>query len=134
LIVSLLLGVAAAAAAPQSDPCSGSSTYDMNQCLVGKVEKAGTRLNEYVAAAKKRYEDEPAVVLGIGASQTAFEAYRDTECAAVLEAWTDGTIRGAMTLGCKLSLTNERTHTVWANWLQYMDSTPAVLPEPRPIE
>jgi uncharacterized protein YecT (DUF1311 family) len=129
-----LLFIAAAAAVPSSGPCKGSSTYEMNQCSASKVERADKRLNQYIAAAKTRYADEPAVVLGIDASEAAFEAYRDIECSTVLESWKEGTIRGVMTLSCKLALTNDRTETVWANWLQYMDDTPPVLPEPKPIE
>ena len=133
MIIGLLFS-AAVAATPPGDSCNGSTTTEMNQCSAAKVEKANKRLSEYIVAAKTRYADQPAVVLGIDASQTAFEAYRDIECAAVLENWKDGTIRVVMTLGCELTLTNERTATVWANWLQYMDDTPPVLPEPKPIE
>jgi uncharacterized protein YecT (DUF1311 family) len=134
MIVAALLYIATAPAAQAADPCNGSSTYEMNRCSAGKLERANKRLNEYIAAAKTRYEEQAAVVLGIDASEAAFEAYRDIECSTVLENWKDGTIRGVMTLSCKLMLTNERTETVWANWLQYMDDTPPVLPEPKPIE
>jgi uncharacterized protein YecT (DUF1311 family) len=134
LIFILLLGAATVSAAPKADPCDGSSTYELNQCMAGKVEKADTRLKEYVGAAKTRHEDKPAVVLGIDASQTAFEAYRDIECATVLEAWKEGTIRGVMTLSCKVALTDQRTHQVWEHWLQFMDSTPSILPEPKPTD
>ncbi|TMJ11299.1 MAG: DUF1311 domain-containing protein [Alphaproteobacteria bacterium] len=134
MIVALMLAMAAPA--PAADPCKGSSTPEINACISGSLARAQARLDKYVDAAKERCgsEDEAAVRLGIEASQKAFDAYREIECAAVYEDWKDGTIRGAMHLSCEVRLTDERTHTVWQNWLQYMDSTPPILPEPKPTE
>jgi uncharacterized protein YecT (DUF1311 family) len=139
----MLLLIAFAAAAISAAPddikpdCSGS-TPEMNACVLEKLDRAEKRLNAYLQKAMERHTSNDgkfdSVALGIQAAQTAFEAYRDIECNSVLEDFKDGTIRGIMTLGCQLDLTNERTHTVWNNWLQYMDSTPPVLPDPKPIE
>ena len=119
-------------------PDCGGSTVEMNACMAEKLDQAEKRLQTYVQAAIDRHTDVGGkfdnVALGVQASQSAFEAYRDIECDAVLEDWKEGTIRGVMTLGCRLTLTNERTRTVWTNWLQYIDSTPPILPEPKPIE
>ena len=79
-------------------------------------------------------DNEAAIRLGIQASQDAFEAYRSIECATIYENWKDGTIRGAMSLTCETGLTDQRTHAIWQHWLQYMDSTPPILPEPKPNE
>lgn len=107
----------------------------MNDCLAAQVERSQARMAHYLEVAKDRYADEqPAVRLGIEASQRAFEAYRGIECDTVYEDWKDGTIRGVMSLGCLLGLNDERTHTIWRNWLQYMDSTPPMLPEPESTE
>lgn len=135
MILALLLG-AALSSAPASDPCEGASTPEINECLAGKVEKSKARLDQYLQAALDRYDggDEAAVRLGIKASQDAFEAYRSIECATILEHWKGGTIRGVMILSCEIGLTDQRTHTVWQHWLQYADSTPPILPEPRPTE
>ena len=121
---------------PKPD-CNGS-TPEMNACMAEKLDRAGKRLQTYIETAIEMNTDENgktnSVVLGIRASQSAFEAYRKIECDTVYEDFKEGTIRGIMTLGCQLSLTNERTRTVWTNWLHYMDSTPPKLPEPKPIE
>jgi uncharacterized protein YecT (DUF1311 family) len=100
------------------------------------LDRSKARLAKYLQAALTRYADdnEAAVRLGIQASQDAFEAYRSIECATVYEDWKDGTIRGAMSLSCETALTDERTHDIWADWLQYMDSTPPILPEPEPTK
>jgi uncharacterized protein YecT (DUF1311 family) len=117
--------------------CAGN-TLEMNACEAEKLDRADKRLQKYLQAAIARHTDDDgkydSVALVIQSSQTAFEAYREIECNAVLEDWKDGTIRTVMTLDCQLALTNQRTQTVWANWLQYMDSTPPILPKPIPIE
>lgn len=116
------------------DPCEGSTTLETNECFGKKLEAADALMGRYLQAATDRYREsgQDAVVLGIGNSQRAFEAYRDIECGAVYERWKEGTIRNVMALGCRLRLTGERTHTIWENWLQYADSTPPILPEPAP--
>ena len=117
--------------------CNGS-TPEMNACMAQKLDRAEKRLQTYLQAAIEKNTDNDgetgSVVLGINASQAAFESYRTIECDTVYEDFKEGTIRGIMNLGCQLALTNERTRTVWSNWLQYMDSTPPKLPEPKPIE
>ena len=117
-------------------PDCGGSTLEVNACVADKLDRANKALEKYVQAATDRHTDEngksDSVALGIQASQSAFEAYRDIECDAVFEDWIGGTIRTVMSLECRLRLTDERTHTVWENWLRYMDSTPPILPEPKP--
>jgi len=124
-----------ARAAGREDPPScpdAITTIDMNQCLAGIAGAREERLQHYLSAALDRNADNPDVAAAIQASQQAFEAYREGECGAVYEDWKGGTIRNAMALGCRIRLTDERTHTVWRNWLTYMDSTPPMLPEPGP--
>jgi uncharacterized protein YecT (DUF1311 family) len=117
--------------------CNGS-TPEIATCMEEKLDRAEKRLQTYLQAAIEKNTDDSgnagSVVLGINASQAAFESYRKIECYTVYEDYKEGTIRGIMNLGCQLNLTNERTHVVWANWLQYMDSTPPKLPEPKPIK
>jgi uncharacterized protein YecT (DUF1311 family) len=143
VLVALLLTALAAEGAAEAgaqdtapaDCANAQTTIDVNDCLSAQVERSQLRLERYLKAAEDRYADgQPAVRFGIEASQRAFEAYRAIECSAVYEDWKDGTIRNAMALGCTLRLNDERTNTVWANWLQYMDSTPPILPEPGPTE
>jgi uncharacterized protein YecT (DUF1311 family) len=136
LVFSILLGVAVVNAAPAADPCNGSSTPEVNACISSQLDRSNARLDKYIRAALNRYagDDEAAVRLGIQSSQAAFEAYRSIECDTVYEDWKDGTIRRAMSLACRTSLTDQRTHDVWQHWLRYMDSTPPILAEPKPTE
>ena len=135
----MFLELATAAALAQIKPserlCDDSgTTVAVNACLDAKLKRANARLDRYVQAAIHRYEDEPAVRRGILASQKAFEAYRKIECDTVFEQWKEGTIRGSMLLGCQIALTDDRTHEVWQHWLEYLDSTPPILPEPGPTK
>lgn len=109
-----------------------TNTMAMNDCFAAVLEKAEKQRAEYLAAALARHADRPALLAKIKASDDTFTAYRDAECGAVLEDWIEGTIRGVMTLSCRIDMTNRRTHTIWQNWLQFQDSTPPVLPEPQP--
>lgn len=108
------------------------STVEINQCLGAIDGRAEEKMRRYLAAAMERYADSPEVARGIEAAQTSFLAYRKQECDAVYEDWKDGTIRTAMTLGCRRNLTDQRTLALWRNWLTYMDSSPPDLPEPEP--
>ena len=136
--LALSLFAAGAAQAAANGDCAGQTTVELNDCAGKNLEAAEARLQKYQQAAIDRYsteEDEnPAVVLGIKASSEAFAAYRSIECATIYEDYKQGTIRTMMSLGCQIYLTNQRTHTIWENWLRYMDSTPPILPEPKPTD
>jgi hypothetical protein len=140
LIYSLLITSAAAAASPsvKSDPCKGTSTIEMAQCMDGKIERASLRLRIYRTRAINRFRDDehdPATAKAIEDSGVAFEAYQQTYCGAVLQRWIEGTIRYAMHQSCRLGLIDDETHRVWQDFLGYIqdDATP-LLPEPKPTE
>lgn len=116
-----------------SDRCpDATTTLQINECLGELLEEAENRQVIYRQAAIERYPDNPDVMQAIVGSEEAFLPYRQAECDAVYENWKGGTIRYTMALSCKIDLTDARTHTIWENWLTFMDSTPPVLPEPKP--
>ena len=118
---------------PRSTVCANAfTTVDMNECLAGLMAKADERRVRYLNAALERHKDRPELTAKISTADAAFTAYRDSECGAVYENWKEGTIRGIMSLTCRTDMTDKRTKTVWENWLTYADSTPPVLPEPKP--
>lgn len=139
LIVAASLATARTGSTP--DPCDGSTTIAMNACLAGKLERAEAELARYDAAALARLREaaqeaengssEAALPTMFEKAARAWAAYRDTECDALYAKWSGGTIRTAMGLSCRLSMTRQRTRTIWRNWLTYADSTPPVLPEPK---
>ena len=105
--------------------------------LLAELGKAETDLQRYLAAARKRLKSEAADDAGAKAAlgdldktETAWKAYREAQCGAVYDYWQAGMIRTAMELTCEIDLTRQHTHTVWSQWLTYMDSTPPILPEP----
>ena len=108
------------------------TTIDMNRCYADVLHRAEAKRERYLAAAIAAQTDRPKLQVAIRKSSAAFAAYRDAECGAVYQDWEEGTIRNVMALGCQIDLTDRRTHTIWANWLTYMDSTPPRLPEPEP--
>lgn len=117
----------------EPDNCAEAyTTLEMNECHSGLLEQADLRRSEYLRAALERHKDRPDLTAKITASDAAFTTYRDNSCGAVYEKWKDGSIRGIMSLTCRIDMTDKRTKTIWENWLTYADSTPALLPEPEP--
>lgn len=112
--------------------CDRSTTREVERCLAADLDLADGELNRYYAAATKRLteQQDTAALAELRAAERAWIAYRDAECDAVYESWGQGTIRGAMNLGCRIGLTEARTATIWRNWLTYADSTPPILPKP----
>jgi uncharacterized protein YecT (DUF1311 family) len=121
--------------------CPGENTLEINACFSGRLQRADAELARYAAAARSRLRkaaatasagdtSSAAALRGFEAAQTAWAAYREAECGAVYDNWSTGTIRTVEGLACRIDATRLRTHTVWQNWLTYMDSTPPVLPEP----
>lgn len=136
-----LLGILTASSVPAVDDvrCDGN-TIQINQCLADELTAIEAEHQRYVAAARARlkHDADPGdpgsvkAVEGFEKAEAAWLAYRDAECGAVFDNWSGGTIRNAMAITCRATLTHLRTHTVWENWLTFMDSTPPVLLEPMP--
>ncbi|MFN4175999.1 lysozyme inhibitor LprI family protein [Phenylobacterium sp.] len=127
------------AVSDKPDSCDGMTTEGMNDCAAIYSDRAERELVRYVATARARLvesaeEDEGAreAVKGFDEAQKAWSTYRDAECGAVFNSWSGGTVRVVMNLSCMTAITKARTHQLWANWLRFVDSTPPLLPEPRP--
>ena len=118
--------------AAQGSRCPDAlTTLDMNACYGAQLERSEARLERYFVAALERVSADDSLTLLLRSTQEGWQAYRGGECGAVHESFEDGSIRTVMYLGCAIALTDERTHTIWQNWLTYPDSTPPVLPEPK---
>ncbi|MEZ8626195.1 lysozyme inhibitor LprI family protein [Vibrio splendidus] len=107
------------------------NTIEINQCAAIELESAQAELDKYLAASFEHNAYDAELVASIKKAQESWQAYMSAHCSSVYTQWRDGSIRGVMALSCKTTLTKQRTHEVWANFLTYMDSTPPVLPEPK---
>ena len=114
----------------ETDCASAFTTLEINACLNEELQQKQDIMKHYLAAAKQRYHDETQVIEAIETGQSAWEAYKKAYCDSIYIIWMDGTIRVAMSLGCQIKLTEIRTHEIWSSYLTYMDSTPAIMPEP----
>jgi uncharacterized protein YecT (DUF1311 family) len=141
LIALAVASTLATRAAPATPACPGENTLQINACFGERFKQADAELARYAAAARKRLRNEVSkaspgddsaarALRGFDAAEKAWSVYRDAECAAVYDNWSTGTIRTVEDLGCRIDLTRLHTHTVWRNWLTYMDSTPPILQEP----
>ncbi len=119
--------------APSYD-CDGT-TVAINDCLAAIRERAEEREKLYfkTALGESGFTDgESELHTLMRASQAAAVQHRAQECGAVYEFWKSGSIRNAMSLRCSIRLIDQRTHTIWRNWLTYQDSSAPILPEPGP--
>ena len=107
------------------------NTIEINQCAAIELESAQAELDKYLAASFEHNAYDAELVASIKKAQESWQAYMTAHCDSVYTQWRDGSIRGVMALSCKTTLTKQRTHEVWVNFLTYMDSTPPVLPEPK---
>jgi uncharacterized protein len=120
--------------------CPGASTPEVNACQAEYTKRADRELDRYLAAARGRLtaeaNDNPSstasktALAELDASQARWLAFRKSECEAVYDWWSEGTIRGAMFEDCMQDLTKRRTEQVWSTWLSFEDSTPPLMPKP----
>lgn len=131
LTISLVSTVCAETRGNALSKCTeGKTTNDVEVCVAGIAEKATENLKRYIAVARERIGDDKQALKAFEAVQTAFEAYEKSMCDAVYQYWREGTIRGTKSQCCSLRLLNDRTVSVWEEYLQYEDSTPPPLPRP----
>ncbi len=117
---------------PSTSICTDDQT--VNECAEERFEQSAARRADYLAAALERYSEYPAITSAIRQSEIDFEAYASSECAAVLENWSDGGTAGtAHVVGCQIALNDQRSHVIWGNWLTFMNENDQPLrPEPLP--
>ncbi|MEZ8948078.1 lysozyme inhibitor LprI family protein [Vibrio sp. 10N.247.311.18] len=106
------------------------NTIEINQCAAIELESAQAELDKYLAVSFEHNAYDAELVASIKKAQESWQAYMTAHCDSVYTQWREGSIRGVMALSYKMTLTKQRTHEVWVNFLTYMDSTPPVLPEP----
>ena len=88
---------------------------ELGECLNGQLEVSHGAMNEALALARggaqelDRASGGDAAVLGIEASQQAWEAYRDTECQTRAIFAGAGAEADGLELACAIELTRERT-------------------------
>ncbi|SMY32421.1 hypothetical protein PMAL9190_00521 [Photobacterium malacitanum] len=132
LISGLLVSSSAMATtqATKIDCDNAYTTLEINQCAENKFDVANQQLQQYLTQAIKQNSTDKQLVDAIQIAQKQWLEYQKAECNAVYTQWQQGTIRGVMALSCKLALTQQRTLTIWNNYLRPMDSSAAVLPKP----
>lgn len=130
-ILFFCLAVQAHAHLPTTPGCENiEETFARADCRGKQIDAANSKLREYLNAARVQAKLSDLDIAALDAEQAAWEAYRTKHCGNVYELWSDGTIRYEMSAICTLAVTKERTMDIWRAYLNYIDSTPAVLPDP----
>jgi uncharacterized protein YecT (DUF1311 family) len=118
----------AAAAAPL---CRDSkNTVEDTTCMSAEIDKADRALRDYLEAAKARLSRDKVQGLNLDGTQAEWSRYRTMHCGDVYLYWVEGTYRYRASAQCQIDLARARTHDIWAAYLTFVDSTPALLPEP----
>jgi len=128
-IVSIL-GVAGTASASEMLCATAQNTVDETKCMSAEIDKADRTLREYLDAAKARISRDQIKGLYLDAAQAEWSRYRKLHCGDVYQYWVDGSYRYRASAQCQIDLARSRTHDIWAAYLTFVDSTPALLPEP----
>ena len=147
-VVAAEIAKSVAEAAKTDDPevdCKdgGMTTYDMNRCMMRELARKEGEMRGYLAVARERFvstvnddsnddsdKEKMAAIAEFDMAQSTWESFREAHCSSVYYEWKGGTIRGVMSLGCRIQMTEIRTRLLWQEWLTYMDSTPPILPKP----
>lgn len=128
----LILVLASSTSQAKEVDCDNAySTIEINQCAAMELDVANTEMQTYLAKSYEHNRDDLELVNAIKVAQANWQQYLTSHCDSVYTQWRDGTIRGVMAISCKTRLTKLRTYELWDNFLTYVDSTPAVLPEPK---
>jgi len=116
------------------------SNPEIKVCAGADMERETARMQRYIEAATARAREGDAVSVRYGPrsrqeaylseSQAAWAAYTEVRCAGVFEETSGGTMGGLGYMWCVTTMTRQRTHDIWDDYLTYWDSTPPVLPEP----
>lgn len=128
-LITVALSINTALADDNIDCSKAETTLDLNHCAGIALDASKAQLDKYFAAAKAEAVDFEHVPAMLDASQTVWLEYRKTYCASIYQYYIDGSIRSMMNLECEKRLTDERTHTLWQDYLVAMDGT-EILPKP----
>jgi len=130
IAIASIAGVLGTASAAELLCANASNTVDETKCMSAEIDKADRTLQEYLTEAKDRIARDKVVGLQLDAAQAEWSRYRTRHCGDVYLYWEQGTYRYRASAQCQIDLARSRTHDIWAAYLTFVDSTPALLPEP----
>jgi uncharacterized protein YecT (DUF1311 family) len=108
LLTSMVLGSAGGAMA--AEDCSTFATQsEMNDCAGRNFEAADKQLNRVYREVVQRLADDSDGLGKLKAAERAWVAYRDAECSFIAMSVEGGSIYPTIWLGCRESMTADRT-------------------------
>lgn len=128
--ILLLLLFSSIAQADELDCGNATTTIEINECVAEKLTLAHKEMQQYLQASIATYYHDAIVAESIKQAQRAWLNYMELHCDSVYSVWREGSIRNVMSLGCQITLTQQRTHELWSQYLRSQDSTSSALPEP----
>lgn len=132
-MAAMLMALPVVAAEKAPDCANAVTTLALNQCAADEETHALAQMREYLEASMARHQQDLRVTKAITAAQASWETYRDHHCDSVYALWRDGSIRDLMALTCRTAITQQRTHDIWQQFLNAMDGSAPLLPEPKVV-
>lgn len=102
---------------------------EINACVAEKLTAAHHEMQEYLTASIQHHQADAIVADSIKQAQRAWMKYMELHCDSVFSVWREGSIRNVMTLGCQITLTQQRTYELWLQYLRSAENDP-LLPRP----
>ncbi|KAB2961990.1 MAG: DUF1311 domain-containing protein [Thermoanaerobaculia bacterium] len=128
---ALLLACILSSSAMADDRCPGAvTTLDLEQCLEQLLLREQVMLDRYLSAAEEEFRDRPSILAAVAEAQEAWIAFVAADCRAIHERWAPGSLRGYMSLDCRIAHTARRTRDLWADFLNPDPSLPDPASEP----
>jgi|GEM_PF-2640728 len=116
--------------APTPDCSEAVTTREVNACIHKQVRRSETIMADYLLASHEMLAAEAGASRKLDVAQQDWQAYRESQCAAIFEYWKGGTIRTTMQLSCLKEMNMARARFLWQAYLQPMDGGDGPLPEP----
>lgn len=131
LVIGLIFSFVLISASAKAAVCNDAkNTVEIRECMSTEVDKADKKLIKYIEAAKTHIANDKTIELSLDEAQKSWANYRSMQCGDVYKYWGDGSYRYYASLQCMIDVTQKRTHDIWSAYLTFLDSTPAILPEP----
>lgn len=122
--------------------CSGmpqETTIDIDECQAKKISQLDWVLNKYQSTTVERISSEnkdnaahkKSLEAAYSEETQAWSALVNAASKSVEVDYEGGTISTSLSNERRIHLLELQIHDMWQTWLTYMDSSPALLPEPK---
>ena len=104
-LIFVCIAFTALASEQEVDCKNAMTTMDINHCAAEELAVAKKQMENYLQESLKHNASDPELVSAIEFAQQEWSKYSKAHCDSVYTQWRDGTIRGVISLSCRIKLT-----------------------------